>query len=77
MKTMNGAQIVKRLKSLPDMGELVVDGTVWTKFSNSKEFKVSPKGLQDDFDTDCSWVDYSDLSGEFSDEKKTYQVGRK
>jgi hypothetical protein len=43
------------------MGERVIRGAVWTKFSDSREFKVSPHGLQGDYDRDAYWVPYEDL----------------
>lgn len=57
---------VKALRRLPDMGERIIDGAVWTKFSDSKEFKVSPKGTEGDYDTGAYWVAYEDLDGAFS-----------
>jgi len=57
---------VKALRRLPDMGERVIDGAVWTKLSETKEFKVSPKGTTGDFDTDCYWVEYSELEDQFT-----------
>jgi hypothetical protein len=52
---------IRALRRLPDMGERVIRGAVWTKFSDSREFKVSPHGLQGDYDRDAYWVPYEDL----------------
>lgn len=65
MKTMTGSEVVKSLKKLPNMGELTVAGELWTKFSESQEFKVSPKGNQGDYDTDSHWVAYDELEDIF------------
>lgn len=54
-------EIIKKLKRLPNGGELVVEGETWTKFSLDREFKVSPHGEKGDFDTDCRFVAYEDL----------------
>ena len=51
---------VKALRRLPDMGERVVGGAVWTKFSSDREFKVSPRGEWGDFDSGCYWVAFED-----------------
>ncbi len=62
MSTMNLTKNdVKALRRLADMGERVINGEVWTKFSESKEFKVSPKGAEGDYDTGCYWVSYDEL----------------
>lgn len=52
---------VKRLRRLGDMGETTIDGHLWTKFSDSKEFKVSPFGNEGDFDREAYWVSYDEL----------------
>ena len=51
---------VVALRRLPDMGERVVGGAVWTKFSSDREFKVSPRGEWGDFDSGCYWVAFED-----------------
>ena len=51
----------KNLNKLADMAEYIIDGNVWTKFSDDKEFKVSPYGLKGDYDKDCYWVSYSEI----------------
>lgn len=52
---------VLALRRLPDMGEKVIDGMVWTKFSSDREFKVSPRGLWGDFDSGAYWVAFEDV----------------
>ena len=52
---------VKRLRRLGNMGETEVGGHLWTKFSDSKEFKVSPFGTAGDFDRGAYWVSYDEL----------------
>ena len=56
-------KLQKDLIKLPDMGELVVDGAVWTKFAEDQEFKVSPKGAEGDYDTGCYWVSFEAVYG--------------
>jgi hypothetical protein len=73
MKT--ATQTVATLMHLPDMGEVIIDGAIWTKFASDREFKVSPKGRQGDYDTGCYWVDYDELDDRFP-MGKTFEVGR-
>ena len=57
-------QEIKALKKLPNMGELVIEGVLWTKFADFREFKISPKGTEGDFDTDCYWIAFEDVYGD-------------
>lgn len=51
----------KRLRRLGDMGETEIAGHLWTKFSDSKEFKVSPFGNEGDYDRGAYWISYDEL----------------
>jgi len=42
------------LLRLGNWDEAVIDGVVWTR--QDDEFKVSPYGLQGDYDRGCYWV---------------------
>ena len=51
---------VSKLMRMRDGDEAVFDGVVWTRMDNADdeiEYKVSPKGTENDFDTDCYWVE--------------------
>ncbi len=61
---------VKALRKLPDNGERVIKGAIWTKFSEQREFKVSPKGEQGDYDSGCYWVSYEELDDVFAEADK-------
>lgn len=74
MKTITASETVKKLNRLADMGELVVNGKLWTKFKDSDEFKVSPKGTSGDYDTDCYFVSSPVDESEFS--STTVTVGK-
>lgn len=52
-------QVVQKLRQLGEMGEIVIDGQIWTKMG--EEFKVSPRGLSGDFDTNCHWIHQEEL----------------
>ena len=52
---------IKALRDLRDTCEHVVDGVVWLKCELFQEFKVSPYGLEGDFDRDAYWVSFEDI----------------
>lgn len=51
---------VRSLRALPVGEEMVVDGAIWYR-GTWREWKVSPKGLAGDYDTNCYWVDSVEL----------------
>ena len=50
------------LLRLGNWDEVVIDGAVWLRMPG--EFKVSPWGLQGNYDKDCYWVSEAELTEE-------------
>jgi hypothetical protein len=52
---------IRRLRALPEMGEIIINGELWTKFTHNGEYKVSPNWEKGDYDTGCCWVAFEDI----------------
>jgi hypothetical protein len=61
-ETTMDAKIARKLLALPDFGEMVIDGEVWTRFADFEEFKVSPHGKSGDYDRDAYYVSDDELN---------------
>lgn len=57
---------VMALRSLRDRDEAVIDGAVWLKCGDIKQYKVSPLGTQGDYDTASFWVSFDALEEHFA-----------
>jgi len=56
---------IRALRKLGDMQERTIGSTVWMKFADARQFKVSPHGRSGDYDRESFWVDYDDLEEYF------------
>jgi hypothetical protein len=52
---------IRRLRRLPDMGEILIQGEIWTKFEHNREYKVSPNWEEGDYDTGCCWISFEEI----------------
>lgn len=57
MKEKLAPEQIEQLRAACGGDEIMINGEVWTMLGGLQEFKVSPRGLDGDWDTDCRWVD--------------------
>lgn len=62
---MNSSEVVYALSRLKAWDELVVEGVLWTRLDTG-EFKRSPHGLKEDYDTGCEFFYQSELEDFFT-----------
>jgi len=61
------ASLVRALRNLDDMDQLVVRGEVWTKFEELGQYRVAPHGEEGDYDSEVYFVDFEDLAAHFGE----------